>query len=294
MGRFAKAAKQAASVMKVLQGTTLRSVGTVRNYEQALTRVCEWVKSARACNGLRSLTPALAVEYLEIRGEAVGQKTLDMERQAIQAMMQHVTGALLPSETLPVIRSEHPQILTGRAYTPAQVALIASAQTPRNALATRLAYACGLRAHELHTLAKPEERPASVRPATGSKWAGREGQLYTVQGKGGLIREVLIPTHLAAELEAQHRPETVTVTDRDINYLSRYNTGAGKAWTNSFSAAATRTLNWSSGAHGLRHSYAQERMSELQRQGLAREDALTTVSQEMGHFRPEITETYLR
>ena len=294
MAKFAKAEKQAASVMKVLQGTIIRSVGTVRNYEQALTRVCEWVKSSRACDGLRGLTPQLAVEYLETRGEAVGQKTLDMERQAIQAMMHHVTGVLLPDETLPVIRSQHPQILTGRAYTPTQVELIASAQTPRNALATRIAYAAGLRAHELHTLAKPEERPASIRPARDSKWTGREGVLYTVQGKGGLIREVLIPSRLAAELENYRHPDALTVTDRGIHYLSRYNIGAGKAWTNSFSAAATRVLNWSSGAHGLRHSYAQERIRELQQLGLSREDALTTVSQEMGHFRPEITETYLR
>lgn len=294
MAKFAKAAKQAASVMKAMQGKEIRSVGTVRNYEQALTRVTEWVKSSRTCNGLRSLTPALAIEYLTERGEFVGQKTLDMERQAIQAMMLHITGALQPGETLPVIRSEHPQILTGRAYTTAQIALIAGAQTSGNALATEIAHAAGLRAHELHTLVPAQERPASKRPALENKWSGRDGHLYTVQGKGGLIREVLIPGKLAERLEARRRPEPVTVTDRGIHYLSRYNIGAGKAWTNSFSAAAGRVLGWSAGAHGLRHSYAQERMNELQRQGLIREEALTTVSQEMGHFRPEITETYLR
>lgn len=280
--------------MKVLQGDVIRSVGTVRNYEQALTRVTEWVKATRTCDGLRGLTPALAIEYLNIRGEAVGQKTLDMERQAVQAMLQHVTGALQPGETLPVIRSEHPQVLAGRAYTPAQVALIAGSQTSKNALATELAHAAGLRAHELHTLAPSGERPASARPALSSKWSGRRGLRYTVQGKGGLVREVLIPHHLAERLEARRRPDPVMLTDRRVNYLSRYDIGAGKAWTNSFSAAAGRVLGWSAGAHGLRHTYAQERMRELQRQGLIREDALTTVSQEMGHFRPEITETYLR
>ena len=61
----------------------------------------------------------------------------------------------------------------------------------------------------------------------------------------------------------------------------------------SVSAASERALGWSTGAHGLRHSYAQERMAELQA-SLSRDAALTTVSQEMGHFRPEITETYLR
>ena len=60
------------------------------------------------------------------------------------------------------------------------------------------------------------------------------------------------------------------------------------------SAAAKRVLGWSEGAHGLRHSYAQERLQELQRQGLRWEYALETVSQEMGHFRPQITEVYLR
>ena len=46
-------------------------------------------------------------------------------------------------------------------------------------------------------------------------------------------------------------------------------------------------------AHGARHAYAQERMRELQRM-LLRAGALETVSQELGHFRPEIAETYLR
>ena len=48
------------------------------------------------------------------------------------------------------------------------------------------------------------------------------------------------------------------------------------------------------GAHGVRHSYAQERMSELQKSGMTRDSALEIVSQELGHFRPEITEVYLR
>ena len=45
----------------------------------------------------------------------------------------------------------------------------------------------------------------------------------------------------------------------------------------------------------MRHSYAQERYGELQvRQGLSPHDAKETLSQELGHFRAEITECYLR
>ena len=288
------AESQAASVMKELQGTVIKSVGTVRNYEQSLTRVAQWIKDNKAANHIKHLTPELAYRYLEQRGQQVGQKTLDMDRQAIQAMFGNVTGHLKPGETLTVIKSEQQQALKSRAYTPEQAKLIANAQTPRNALATELAHAAGLRAHELFTLAPQAERAADERPALDTKWQDREGEIYTVAGKGGLVREILIPAELATRLEAQRLTEVVRITDRGIHYEQRYDIAGGKNWSNSFSAAANRTLGWSEGAHGLRHSYAQERMNALQSQGLTRDLALETVSQEMGHFRPEITETYLR
>ena len=294
MATFRSPATQAASVMKSVQGTEIRSVGTVRNYEQGLTRVAEWAQQQRIEGGLRGMTPELAVRYLEERGQAVGQKTIDMERQAMQCMMQNVTQQLPPGEPLPVIKSEHQQALESRAYTAAQVERIVDAQTPKNALATEIAYAAGLRAHELLTLQPAGERSADQRPALDSKFAGREGERYTVEGKGGLVREVQIPRDLADRLEARRLDTPLRVTDRGINYQSHYDIGGGQRWSNSVSAAADRALGWSTGAHGLRHSYAQERMTELQNQGLTRDRALETVSQELGHFRPEITEVYLR
>lgn len=293
MPKFAAPAKQAARVMQRLQGQTLRSVGTVRNYEQALTRVAEYVRDQRL-NGLRSLTPEQAVRYLKARGQTVGQKTLDMERQALQAMMHHLTGQLGPTERLPVVKAATPQKLVGRAYTPLQAQMIAQAQRPPQALATQIAYQAGLRAHELLTLRPLAERPPDDRPALSSKWDGREGLPYTVEGKGGLIREVRIPPELARQLEQQRLDAPRTVTDRGIHYQQHYALAGGQRWSNAFSAAAKRVLGWSEGAHGLRHSYAQERLQELQRQGLRWEHALETVSQEMGHFRPQITEVYLR
>ena len=68
----------------------------------------------------------------------------------------------------------------------------------------------------------------------------------------------------------------------------------GKNWSNSFSAASKRVLGWSFGAHGVRHSYAQNRMDELQQRGFLYPVALEIVSQALGHFRPDITEVYLR
>lgn len=294
MASFRSPDKQAAHVMKQLQGQQLKSVGTVRNYEQALNRVGEWVQQEKISNGLRAMTPELATRYLEQRGQEVGQKTLDMERQAMQTMMRHVTGKLAENERLPVIKSEQQQALSSRAYTAQQVTLIAQSQTERNALSTELAHAAGLRAHELFTLQPAAAQPADARPSLDSKFKHREGERYTVFGKGGLCREVLIPSALATRLEATRLPDSQRITDRGVYYQIHYAINGGHRWSASFSGASERALGWSTGAHGLRHSYAQARMSELQHHGLTRELALETVSQELGHFRSTITEVYLR
>lgn len=293
MGKYAQPGKQAASVIKALQRSgAIRSLGTARGYTNALTRVAEFAKTERL--SLRDMTPEHARTYLEQRGEAVGQKQLDMERQAMQCMMQHVTGQLDRDERLSVVQSEQQQILSSRSYTPEQVTLIAQAQREPNRLSTHIAHAAGLRGHELLTLRPVEERRPSNRPALSEKFTGRDGQRYTVQGKGGLVREVLIPRHLADQLEARRLKQSQRVTDRGIHYAQHYDIAGGQRWANSFSQASKRTLNWSAGAHGLRHSYAQERMHELQSSGLNRQTALEVTSQEMGHFRAQITETYLR
>jgi integrase len=282
-------AKQAAGVMKALQGNVIKSVGTTRNYEQALSQFGTWLASQGL--HIKDIGKDEALSYLEQRAEAVGQKTLDLDRQAIQAALTY-TGAI--TERLSVIKSEHQQILEARAYTSEQVSMIADRQTEKHALATEIAHAAGLRAHELLTLAPASERPADIRPALESKFEGREGVLYTVHGKGGLVREVLIPKDLADRLEARRFDEPKLVTDRNVFYEQRYDIGAGNLFSASFSRASDRALDWSTGAHGLRHSYAIERMDELQSRGYDRDTALETVSQEMGHFRPDITEIYLR
>ena len=125
------------------------------------------------------------------------------------------------------------------------------------------------------------------------KFSGRTGERYTVKGKGGLIREVLIPFELAAQLEARRLETPQRLTDRGVHYTTHYDINGGNRWSSAFTNASKRVLNWSAGAHGLRHSYAQSRMKSLQPH-MPYPTALEVVSQEMGHFRPDITEVYLR
>jgi len=271
----------------------VKSIGTVRNYEQALTSVASNLQRETG-EALRDLSPERATQYLEQRALDAGQKTLDMERQALQKMMQLITHRIAHNQTLPVVKSEHSQVLKSRAYTAAQVQVVGDHQTARNSLATEVAHAAGLRAHELITLNPIAERQPSPREAHPGKFQGREGVSYTVAGKGGLIREIRIPYALSQRLEAHRLAEPRQETDRGVHYIQHYDLGGGKAWSQSFSAASKRALGRSSGAHGVRHSYAQERMRELGQAGYDRQSALAITSQEMGHFRPEITEVYLR
>jgi integrase len=264
----------------------LDSVRTEKNYAGALKGVAAFLQENRL-GDLRSLDAEKALAYLEIRGQEVSQKSLDMDRQAIQAVL---------GEKLPVVKSELSTTLESRAYTSEQAKMIADAQSEKHCLSTQIAENAGLRAHELLTLRPVEERQADThREYRDDRFTGRDDvKIYTVEGKGGLCREVAISRDLADKLETRRLDEPRIVYDREVRYEQHYNLGGGKQWADSFSKAADRALGWSTGAHGLRHEFAQERMNTLQGNGYEYRDALEVVSQEMGHFRPEITEVYLR
>ena len=283
MGSYRSAEKQAEFAARSLD---LQSQGTERNYEVALKGVAEFLKE-NGLGDLRGLDSKNAMTYLEFRSETVSQKTLDLDRQAMQAVL---------SEKLAVVKSDLKTVLASRAYTSAQAQIVASAQNEKNSLSTQIAASAGLRAHELLTLRPVAERAAdSHREYRDDRFTGREDvKIYTVAGKGGLVREVAISSSLADRLETLRLDSPVTVHDRGIAYTQQYDIGGGQRWSSSFCKASSREMGWSNGAHGLRHSFAQERMNTLQGAGFAYRDALEIVSQEMGHFRGEITEVYLR
>jgi integrase len=265
----------------------IHSVRTAQAYEQSLKQYGDFLNENRL-GDLKSTTAQIAQAYLAERQEAgLSQKTLDLDRQALQCHL---------GQTLERVQALQETQLSTRSYTEAQIREIASHQGERNALATEIAHAAGLRAHELATLQPASERPPSAhREWSENRFAGRDGERYTVQGKGGLVREVQIPRELAARLEATRLASgPAKVVDRGVNYEKHYDIGSGKNWATSFARVSENHLGWSNGAHGLRHSYAQERMGELQGQGMNYKEALGTVAQELGHFSPHTTEAYLR
>lgn len=283
MVSFRSASKQANLAVRALD---LDSIRTEKNYGGALKGLAEFLQENHL-GDLRSLNAEKAIIYLEARGQEVGQKTLDMDRQAMQ---------LLLDEKLRVVKSELSTALESRAYTQQQVDMIAASQTNKHSLSTVIARNAGVRAHELFTLLPVNERAADThRHYRNDRFTGRGNiVIYTVVGKGGLCREIAISRGLADQLESRRLSEPLTVWDREIKYEQHYDIGCGKQWTDSFSKASNRALGWTTGAHGVRHTYAQDRMNTLQCTGFEYNVALEIVSQEMGHFRPQITEVYLR
>lgn len=208
----------------------VRSIRTARNYEQVLSGLTAWLQD-NLLGSLRDLDRGTALRYLNERSEQVRQPTLDQDPQAIQSML---------GERLPRVTSELSSALSGRAYTGDQLSAIAAAQTGRHSLATEIAAACGLRAHELLTIRRIEEQqPSGHRTWRPDIHTGREGRLYVVNGKGGLCRSVLVPSELADRLEARRLTQELIVIDRGIRYESRYDIGGGQAWSSSFGSLAS-------------------------------------------------------
>ncbi|GAB7220372.1 hypothetical protein [Vibrio comitans] len=284
------AKKQTSNVMEKLN---LRSLGTKRNYARSLTLFSQHLNLNKSTS-LRHATKEHAIQFLTDRAVCVGQKQLDMDRQAIQALLRY-NGELEQKQTLEVIETELDEVTHSRAYLDEQIDLVQQAQSDKHSLTTRIAAAAGFRAHEPGTLLPKEEREPDFREAHSEhRFAGQEDWVaYTVIGKGGLCREARLPKELADELEERRLEKPIWRIDRGIPYKTYYDIGFGKQWSDSFSKASTRVLNWSHGAHGLRHTYAQKRMEELMRY-CCYEDALKAVSQELGHLRPDITLAYLR
>lgn len=282
------AAKQAAGIKGNRSTGKIHSLATLAKNTQVLKNAGEWIGPKFGVTRLDRITPEQAQAYLDHRAEhGIGQKQLDADRVGLQK--------LRAVDQLDRVKALEPQKLEPRAYTPEQIRMIVQHQTERNALPTELSYRTGVRAHELLTLRRSDEGIRSPhREWRDDLFHGRRGEIYLVTGKGGLTREVMVPHDLVTRLEARRLDAPKTLPDRQIRYECRYDIGGGNAWSASFSNAARGQLGWSTGAHGLRHSYAQERIIELQNLGYVYDNAKHLVSQEVGHFRPDVVDTYLR
>lgn len=265
----------------------IRSLGTSAKTKMHVGGFLEFRKGHRL-DAKGPFLPEHMQEYLHVLAEEdFDQRYLDSTKRALE---------LVFSVRLEKVEAEVSIALGPRSYHPEEVEEILRYQCAKNSFVTRLCFASGLRAHETFELRRTGERDRSP----GRQWDDRlfagmtNFTRYVVKGKGGLLRYVAIPNALAVELEARRLESPRTEVDRKITYKSVYDLGGGQAFSQSFAAANERAGITSRGAHGLRHSYAKRRFDQLKQAGFSTEDALRILSQELGHFRPEIVLTYLR
>jgi len=267
----------------------IHSIRTFDKYYESLKKAGEWIQNHHPLHYLDQVTIEQATQYLVMRRIiGISQKQLDSDRNALQFVIkeqkiERVMSLVKPSKS-------------SKRYTKEQIIKIIGCQTRENSIATLIAYEAGLRAHELFTIRRLNEDKSSLhRKWNRERFKGRsEGVKYIVTGKGGLKREVLFSKEAANLLEAQRLSEQKKIKDRGVYYQQYYDISGGNKWSKSFGDASKRELGWSKGAHGLRHTYVQERMRELQNLGKEYKEARNIVSQELGHFRGDVIETYLR
>lgn len=177
----------------------IHSMSTFKTYSRVLGNAGKWIRIKFGLAKIDEMTPEMAQAYLASRrSEGIGQKQLDNDRVS----MEYMTGKLAR------VFSDREAVRARRSYSKSEAERIARRQSDRNALATRVAYDAGLRAHELHTLRRADEdSPSTVRAWRSDLFQGRSGVRYVVTGKGGLAREVLLSHELSRAVEARRLSE---------------------------------------------------------------------------------------
>lgn len=272
--------------LKTLNAHVIASQGTQRNYLACLSLYKSWCKTNEVPKGEQSSLKYLQI-YLEEKAELYQQKTLCQQRMALNFGYH---------KKLKFVKSELETIVAARDYKFSEILEIIKNISARNAIAILLCYYSGLRAHELCTIQQFEDdRRSDTRKWTEFLFVEEDQFIvYIVTGKGGLRRHVAIPVELSEIIESRRFTVPRKVIDRGIFYWMNYDLGFGKALSQCFTRASLKNLGWSTGLHGTRHSYAKNRIKKLIDCGFKLDQAKLIVSQELGHFRPEIVNCYLR
>jgi len=111
-------------------------------------------------------------------------------------------------------------------------------------------------------------------------YSSKEAGVLLIKGKGGKMREVYLSPSTYKELEKR-------VEDKELKV-------GITSYTKAIKHAAYRSGQSYTGTHDFRHSWVQNRYKEVSGLGYSDSQILASISEEIGHVRPDITEIYLR
>jgi len=289
-----------------------RSDRTLPAHIGNLKRAAKHIFEKEGINQIKDITPEIAQRFIcHQRKRGLSSSTMHNYSRTLSATYYCLHGEKITFKGLKPRSSDAPT--TSRAYSREQVVEIINHLDFKCGLVTEFAYATGVRVSEWTSMRPASEFPAQIveyrqkqlERHKDNRWAGRfpnESLIaYTVSGKGNLNREVKIPQSMAELIEIFRMPETQEVKvnrgEDNRTIIQYYELPTGCSWAKKFSNTSKMLFGNSRkdhGPHGLRHSFAQNRMEELQQLGFSWNEAREIISQEMGHFRSSETDTYLR
>ena len=290
-----KASDQSTSRHNIGKNTGIYSFKTAHDYKAI---ACQAFKFARSEHDVKSIT-LLRGEHIQsfleskISNNAINLTSYRTYAAALQKFEQalnryaeqgHTGEVYAFSESIKNTQEDAGAILkTGgesRAYSHPR-ALIEKIEMADFRLAATIQYEGGNRVREVGHI-----REHQLGGIETLRDRGEVGRIDLTRGntKGGKERSVYVSKEtysaLKARIEADKNKEfRVVDQDRYRDVLKKAATDSGQKYN---------------GSHGLRWNYAQESMDRYQKRGASYEQALSSVSKDMGHVRPDITEHYLK
>jgi hypothetical protein len=262
---------------------------TIYSFETAEAYLAVWHQLGQYAHlhGLGSidgLTPEHVRSYLMAKiGEGVARSTYQLHTAAIMKLEKalRMKGAAVPSfrpviDELAKAARALKQRHIPRAYIDPSALIHTIVREPFR-LVARIQCEGGARVREVSLIKETQLLGEGEDALTGAIM----GKVHLIHCKGGLERDILvsIPTH-----------EMLLRALKDGKGFFRINP---EVYRRSIVRAARDTYQDYHGTHGLRWNFAQSRFLSCRDRGLSKEQALKTVSSEMGHRRASITLRYL-
>lgn len=279
---------------KVFRHTRQCSIKTRERYKDGVKHFAKFLAVAYKKQNMNNISNKHLESYVEQAQEA-GYSTsyITTNISAIKFFIDQIKDSsyVKSNEELGVIvRSSEERIGPNRAWTKNEIEnmqnLAVNKGFEKVAYIMKIAHLQGLRLHEITRLNRVDLQKAIY-----------SGQL-TVKGKGGLERSVSIKQEtreIFQRLISNSNPREQKIfvnsnekTHQVIKQVQNFITNNRNLIQEERIGSINITF------HGLRHTFAQERYKELRNQGLNDFKARLEVSKELGHFRVDITNVYLK
>lgn len=278
-------------------GAKLRSDRTVLRYQGDLGRAAEAIQKASSIFRLKDITQQQAQAYIDNRlRENIRVRTVQGYAKALE-LLPLVNRLEVPSRAA----DKQDKRTQTRAYTQSQInAIQQHISIPNGNLAIQILIESGCRTKDLASLRLATERPvknARMHKLYPDRFLGRENWVQvTFIGKGGHEYTSTISPETARKLEQYRLSVPRDFKERgQSNVVTKqyYDLPAGLQLSRLWGKACMRAFLSSRGLHGLRHTFAQERLRAMLHGGMTWDKALKCVSQQMGHYRASEVNTYL-